>query len=103
MSGEIPVTQVNEGTFASFNHGDEAMNWSAVGAAGELLGAIAVVASLLWVARQVQASNRIAQAEAYRTAQVKMAELMVTSCEASLLLPASSEAVRVTVYSPSMA
>ncbi len=52
------------------------MNWDAVGAVGQLLGTAAVVASLLWVARQVQASNRIAQADAYRAAQLKMAELV---------------------------
>ena len=54
----------------------------AIGASGantpEGVGALLShsLASLLWVARQVQTSNRIAQADAYRVAQMKMAELI---------------------------
>ena len=36
------------------------MNWEAIGAIGEIAGAIAVVASLLYLATQIRMSNRIA-------------------------------------------
>ena len=39
------------------------MNWDAVGAVGELVGAVAVVATLVYLARQVQASNRTSAIE----------------------------------------
>ncbi len=34
------------------------MNWEAIGAAGEVLGAVAVVATLLYVSRQLREQNR---------------------------------------------
>ena len=43
------------------------MNWDAIGAIGEIVGAAAVVVSLIYLARQVALSNRLAQAEAWRT------------------------------------
>ena len=43
------------------------MNWEMIGAIGEIVGAAAVVASLVYLARQVALSNRLAQAEAWRT------------------------------------
>jgi hypothetical protein len=42
------------------------MNWDMVGALGEIAGASAVVVSLIYLARQVAMSNRLARAEAYR-------------------------------------
>ncbi len=42
------------------------MNWEAAGAIGEIAGALAVVASLVYLARQVGMSNRLARAEAFR-------------------------------------
>ncbi len=42
------------------------MNWSAVGAIGELLGAAAVVVSLLYLAAQMRMGARQAQLEAGR-------------------------------------
>ena len=42
------------------------MNWEAAGAIGEIAGALAVVLSLVYLARQVGMSNRLARAEAYR-------------------------------------
>ena len=57
------------------------MDWNALGALGELLGAVAVVASLLYVARQVRQSNRIARADAYRSAMMKMADTMENWCQ----------------------
>ena len=43
------------------------MNWDAIGAIGEMLGAVAVVVSLIYLAQQVRTSNRLARAEAYRS------------------------------------
>ena len=43
------------------------MDWSAAGAIGEIVGALAVVASLAYLAKQVRVSNRLARAEAWRS------------------------------------
>ena len=40
------------------------MNWEIVGSTGEWAGAIAVVATLFYLARQIQQSNKIASAQA---------------------------------------
>ena len=39
------------------------VNWDAVGAVGEIIGAIAVVITLFYLARQVRESTRVARAE----------------------------------------
>ncbi len=41
------------------------MNWEAIGAIGEILGAIAVVLTLGYLAMQIRQTNKIAQAESY--------------------------------------
>ena len=40
------------------------MNWDAIGAIGELIGAVAVVVTLLYVARQIHQANAQTQAQA---------------------------------------
>jgi len=52
------------------------MDWTMVGAIGEAAGAGAVVASLLYVGRQVRQNNRIARAEAYRDVTMGWARLL---------------------------
>jgi len=52
------------------------MNWTMVGALGELFGALAVVASLLYVGNQVHQNNRIARAEAYRDVTLSWARML---------------------------
>jgi len=52
------------------------MDWTMVGALGEVAGAVAVVASLLYVGRQVRQNNRIARAEAYREVTMGWARLL---------------------------
>ncbi|WOJ97688.1 hypothetical protein R0137_03720 [Congregibacter brevis] len=42
------------------------MNWEAIAATSEVVGAIAVVVSLVYLATQVAVSNRLARAEAWR-------------------------------------
>ena len=59
------------------------MNWTAVGAIGELLGAATVVASLLYVARQMKQGNRIARAEAFRAVQLKLVDVMANMSQDS--------------------
>ena len=44
------------------------MNWDAIGAIGEIVGAAAVVASLLYLATQFRASSREAKASALEKA-----------------------------------
>lgn len=39
------------------------MNWDAIGAIGEIVGAIAVVATLVYLARQIQQNTRVSRAE----------------------------------------
>jgi len=47
-----------------------------VGALGELFGALAVVASLLYVGHQVRQNNRIARAEAFRDVTLSWAGML---------------------------
>ena len=42
------------------------MNWEAIGAIGEIVGAAAVVLTLIYLAGQVKTSNRLSRAEAWR-------------------------------------
>lgn len=53
------------------------MNWSAVGAIAELLGAVAVVVSLVYVAAQVKANTRQARLEAARDLAVRVSEISI--------------------------
>jgi hypothetical protein len=52
------------------------MDWTMVGALGEMAGAVAVVASLLYVGHQVRQNNRIARAEAYRDVTLSWAKML---------------------------
>jgi len=47
--------------------GGKAMNWEIWSAAAEIIGAAAVVVSLIYVSRQIRMGNRLARAEAGRT------------------------------------
>ena len=51
------------------------MDWNAVGALGEVLGAVAVVFTLGYLAKQVRQSNRITKADAFRSTRVRLADL----------------------------
>ena len=42
------------------------MNWDAIGATAELLGAVAVLATLVYLSLQIHQSNKLAQAESQR-------------------------------------
>ncbi len=43
------------------------MNWDAIAAVGELVGGLAVIVSLLYLATQIRISNRIARGESQRS------------------------------------
>lgn len=51
------------------------MNWDAIGALSEVLGVIAVVVTLLYVAKQIVQTNQIAKAAVARELQDKYAEV----------------------------
>ena len=52
------------------------MDWSMIGAIGEIVGALAVVASLVYVGRQVRLGNALAKAEAYRVVSLRTSEML---------------------------
>lgn len=57
------------------------MNWEAIGAIGELLGAVAVVLSLLYVALQVRSSTRQARFDASRELAVRISDASFAAAE----------------------
>ena len=52
------------------------MNWEAIGAVGEIVGAGAVVISLVYLASQLRQSNELARENAYRELQRDIAQIM---------------------------
>ncbi len=52
------------------------MDWQAIGAVGEILGAAAVVASLVYLARQVKISAAVIQATAFREIALRTADTL---------------------------
>jgi hypothetical protein len=60
------------------------MNWDAIGAGGEVLGAIAVIATLLYLGMQISQTNRIAKSSVARELQQKYSDvytLIATNAE----------------------
>ena len=51
------------------------MDWDAIGAVGEVLGAIAVIATLLYLGSQISQTNRIAKSSAARELQQKYSDI----------------------------
>lgn len=51
------------------------MNWDAIGAVGELLGAMVVIATLLYLARQIAQTNKISKASVARELQQKYSDI----------------------------
>ena len=51
------------------------MNWEAIGAVGELLGALVVIVTLLYLAQQVSQSVKVSKTAAAREIQQKYADL----------------------------
>ena len=51
------------------------MNWDAIGAIGEIIGAVAVVATLLYLSAQIRQSNRATKSASIQEAATAMNEL----------------------------
>jgi hypothetical protein len=51
------------------------MNWDAIGAVGEVLGALVVIATLLYLARQISQTNQISKTSVARDLQQKYSDL----------------------------
>ena len=51
------------------------MNWDALGAVGELLGGLVVIATLLYLARQLSQTNKISKSSVARELQQKYTDL----------------------------
>ena len=54
------------------------MNWEAIGAIGEIVGALSVVVSLIYLARQMRTSNKLARSEAFRNANSQVNAINTT-------------------------
>lgn len=61
------------------------MNWIAVAAVGQVLGAIAVFVTLLYLARQIRLSNRQARLDAYRETMGSLNAWVRSLCESEEL------------------
>lgn len=57
---------------ASHDWGGSDINWDAIGAIGEIVGAAAVVFSLAYLARQMRMNNKLARSEAFRTPNAQL-------------------------------
>lgn len=68
------------------------MNWEALGAVAELLGAAAVVVSMLFLAQQIRESNRVAKAEAIRARGERMVDIWFRVAESPALSEATNAA-----------
>jgi hypothetical protein len=51
------------------------MDWNLAVAISQVIGAVGVVASLIYVGRQVRLGNALARAEAYRTVSLRVSEM----------------------------
>ena len=60
------------------------MNWDAIGAIGEVIGALAVVASLIYLASQVRHNNRLARNDSLQTvlqSEMNFASIIIREAE----------------------
>ena len=51
------------------------MNWDAIGAVGEIIGAIAVVVSLMYLAIQIRTSSKLAKAQMFQSAAAEQSRV----------------------------
>jgi len=63
------------------------MNWEAIGAIGEILGAVMVLATLLFLSNQIRQSNRIAQGQAMRDVVGQFNESMQRWADSTETIP----------------
>ena len=69
------------------------MSWDAIGAVGEILGAIAVLLTLIYLARQIRQSNRVSKFEASR-------DVMAAFDETTRILASDKELVEAILKQP---
>lgn len=67
------------------------MNWEAIGAVGEILGAATVIATLFYLARQVRHATSVAQASARQAISQMNVDAWDTSVDSSVLSRALSK------------
>lgn len=60
------------------------MDWDAIGAIGEIIGAIAVVLTLFYLAAQIRSQNKESQANAINTLTQQWANITLMFCDADL-------------------
>jgi hypothetical protein len=60
------------------------LGWDAIGAVAEILGAVAVFVTLVFLARQIKASNRLAESSAASELMNALGEVNNMMCEPSL-------------------
>jgi hypothetical protein len=58
--------------------GGAVINWDAIGAIGEIVGAAAVVVSLVYLAQQMRMSNKLARSEAFRIPNAQLNSVNAT-------------------------
>ena len=63
------------------------MNWEAIGAIGEILGAIAVVGSLVYVASQIKHNTAVSRSEALKEFRIEAARWQMKIAEDERLPP----------------
>ena len=59
------------------------MNWDALGAIAELLGSVAVLVTIVYLARQIKQNTDIARVEAYRDIQKQWSDMRERTTESS--------------------
>ena len=60
---------------SGFSDGGYKMNWDAIGAVSEIIGVVAVVVTLLYLAKQILQTNQIAKSAVARELQERYAEI----------------------------
>ena len=79
------------------------MNWEAIGAVGEVIGAAGVIFSLVYLATQIRASSKQANADAIYDLQKGQADVMATFSGNPELLEAESRLALSLVEQPELA
>ena len=69
------------------------MDWNLVAAISDTVAAVGVVASLIYVGRQVRLSNALARAEAYRSVSLRVSEMTSEWARDDVFLPVARTGV----------
>ena len=69
-----PFHAITETLNLKTNIGEDKMNWDAIGAVGELIGAIAVVITLVYLAIQIRQNTKTVRASTYQSVAEALAD-----------------------------